>query len=158
MIYFLDICLRNSHLLCNFCRGKAMVMSQQKHRPIFCRKLRHAFCQHIGAIVLNYKPCIIISEFKRLMLLFVSIHINSFIFHDGNHVALGPYANSAIHLFYFLVKKASNNCLSYLKLFIFFNYRPQRNCALQFVHVLHPPISSTIPCRQIGQVSPMSEP
>ncbi len=39
-----------------------------------------------------------------------------------------------------------------------FVYNPHFNCALQFVHVLQPPISSTVPCLQTGHVSPTSDP
>ena len=37
-------------------------------------------------------------------------------------------------------------------------YKPHFSCALQFVHVLQPPISCTIPWRQTGHVLPTSEP
>ena len=43
-------------------------------------------------------------------------------------------------------------------LFLHLYYRPHFSCALQFVHVLHPPNSSTVPFRQTGQVSPTSDP
>lgn len=41
---------------------------------------------------------------------------------------------------------------------MFFIYNPHFNWALQFVHVLQPPISCTLPWRHTGQVLPTSEP